>query len=35
MVAEFEPRTLEELADSLRAGHLWVAVDEGDRPASF
>jgi GNAT superfamily N-acetyltransferase len=35
MVADFEPRTLEELAESQRAGHLWVAVDEGDRPASF
>jgi ribosomal protein S18 acetylase RimI-like enzyme len=34
-VAEFEPRTLEELADSKRAGQLWVAADEGDTPASF
>jgi GNAT superfamily N-acetyltransferase len=33
--AEFEPRTLAELADSQRAGQLWVAADEGDRPASF
>ena len=33
--AEFEPRTLEELADSQRAGQLWVAADEGDTPASF
>jgi GNAT superfamily N-acetyltransferase len=34
-VAEFEPRTIEELADSQRAGLLWVAADEGDKPASF
>jgi GNAT superfamily N-acetyltransferase len=33
--AEFEPRTLEELADSQRAGQLWVAADESDTPASF
>jgi hypothetical protein len=33
--AEFEPRTLTELADSQRAGLLWVAADESDRPASF
>jgi GNAT superfamily N-acetyltransferase len=33
--AEFEPRTLAELADSQRAGLLWVAADEGDEPASF
>jgi len=33
--AEFEPRTLDELADSQRAGLLWVAADEGDEPASF
>jgi GNAT superfamily N-acetyltransferase len=33
--AEFEPRTLAELADSQRAGQLWVAADEGDAPASF
>jgi GNAT superfamily N-acetyltransferase len=33
--AEFEPRTLTELADSQRAGQLWVAADEDDRPASF
>jgi GNAT superfamily N-acetyltransferase len=33
--AEFEPRTLEELADSQRAGLLWVAVGQGDEPASF
>jgi GNAT superfamily N-acetyltransferase len=33
--AEFEPRTLTELADSQRAGQLWVAVDEDDTPASF
>jgi GNAT superfamily N-acetyltransferase len=33
--AEFEPRTLGELADSLRAGLLWVAVDEDGAPASF
>jgi GNAT superfamily N-acetyltransferase len=34
-VAEFEPRTLDELADSQRAGLLWVAADQGDEPASF
>ncbi len=33
--AEFEPRTITELADSQRAGRLWVAADEGDEPASF
>ena len=33
--AEFEPRTLAELADSQRAGLLWVAAVEGDEPASF
>jgi GNAT superfamily N-acetyltransferase len=33
--AEFEPRTLTELADSQRAGRLWVAADEDDTPASF
>jgi GNAT superfamily N-acetyltransferase len=33
--AEFEPRTLGELEESLRAGLLWVAADEGDEPASF
>jgi GNAT superfamily N-acetyltransferase len=33
--AEFEPRTLTELADSQRAGQLWVAADEDDTPASF
>jgi GNAT superfamily N-acetyltransferase len=33
--AEFDPRTLAELADSQRAGLLWVAAVEGDEPASF
>jgi GNAT superfamily N-acetyltransferase len=33
--AEFEPRTLGELAESEQAGGLWVAVDEDDVPASF
>ena len=33
--AEFEPRTLAELAESQRAGELWVAVEEDDEPASF
>jgi len=33
--AEFEPRTLDELAESQRAGGLWVAVEEDDAPASF
>jgi GNAT superfamily N-acetyltransferase len=32
--AEFEPRTLDELAESQRAGGLWVAVED-DEPASF
>jgi GNAT superfamily N-acetyltransferase len=34
-VAEFEPRTLDDLAESQRAGELWVAVDEDDEPVSF
>ena len=33
--AEFEPRTLDELAESQRAGGLWVAVEEDDEPTSF
>src|SRR5690349_24457294 len=33
--AEFEPRTLDELAESQRAGELWVAVEEDDEPTSF
>jgi GNAT superfamily N-acetyltransferase len=33
--AEFEPRTLDELAAAQRDGLLWVAADEGDEPASF
>ena len=33
--AEFEPRTLDELAESQRDGGLWVAVEEDDEPASF
>jgi GNAT superfamily N-acetyltransferase len=33
--AEFEPRTLAELAESQQAGGLWVAADEDDAPASF
>jgi GNAT superfamily N-acetyltransferase len=33
--AEFEPRTLDELAESQRTGLLWVAVEESDEPASF
>jgi GNAT superfamily N-acetyltransferase len=34
-IAEFEPRTITELAAAQRAGLLWVAVREGDEPASF
>ena len=33
--AEFEPRTLDELAESQRDGGLWVAVEDDDEPASF
>ena len=33
--AEFEPRTLGELAVARRDGLLWVAVDEDGAPASF
>jgi len=33
--AEFEPRTLGELAESQRDGGLWVAVEDDDEPASF
>jgi GNAT superfamily N-acetyltransferase len=35
VVAEFEPRTLTELAAAQRDGLLWVAADEDDTPASF
>jgi GNAT superfamily N-acetyltransferase len=35
LVAEFEPRTLTELAAAQRDGLLWVAADEDDVPASF
>jgi GNAT superfamily N-acetyltransferase len=34
-MAEYEGRTLAELAESQRAGGLWVAVEEDDEPASF
>jgi GNAT superfamily N-acetyltransferase len=34
-ITEFEPPPFAQLADSQRAGLLWVAADEGDRPASF
>lgn len=33
--AEFEPRTLGELAAAQRDGLLWVAADEDGAPASF
>ena len=34
-ITEYEPPPFAQLADSQRAGLLWVAVDEDDRPASF
>jgi GNAT superfamily N-acetyltransferase len=34
-VAEFEPRSVEELEESRQAGGLWVAAGEDDAPASF
>ena len=34
-ITEFEPPPHAQLADSQRAGLLWVAADEDDEPASF
>ena len=34
-ITGYEPPPFDQLADSQRAGLLWVAVDEDDGPASF